>query len=573
MTLIQCYIEARGDEKTPVGIVHGLENSFGQKKIGHCKYEYSDLELFKQVIEEFSIESCPRPEVIDRILAQRKPNPTIVPFDPELTMTKKTKALLYPLQLKAIQDIISIHDGRCPLEAPPGAGKTPIALAAMAHYDGSCMIICPASVASHWQDEALTWVGKKAVIVSGNKVKFDTIPKIVVVPFDTLRVNKQLQAKTSWNMVIVDESHLIKNPKAKKTIVALEALAKANHFILMSGTPMKKCPSELYCQLLPSLGTSVLGTFDCFAQRYCSAKYETVGFGPVWRRKKGKMQLVMGSPAFKQELNLLMDTTYVRVPVNMEEMLPVFKRYTEPIELSMDDLMEQNEIQAKLALSPSKEESDMLIMELWRLTCKQKAPHHSRLINESLQLNSEKGRLIVFNQLRATTDYIIEHLPIGTTYVRIDGRVSKKKRAILIKMLAHPKNKYGIDVGFLSVGTCALGINLTPRRTNCYMSDLPFSVQDIVQCENKLRRIGAKFPITSIWGVAEGSYDDNFMKSLKRKLNTCSEIVKGKKQLLDFDLVDQSEEEEEEDTKKRNKPDGPQGENKHQKTLEDFWVL
>ncbi len=570
-------IEPRGDSKVPVGIGSGLTQGYGQQSIGYNKYEFTyNPELFRDMISRNKFQNAPRLEVVDRIFNPPQRNPALVPFDRYKTMKKEFADMLYPLQLQAIHDLVEIHDGNGYLEAPPGSGKTMPACAVYGHYGGSCCIVCPATVCPTWEETILDVLGVEATIITGSKWEWGKLPKIVIISFDSLRMNKTVMDKEKWNMVIIDEAHLIKNPAAKKTIACLKVMSRSKHVLLMSGTPMKKCPSDLYCQLLPILGSDVLGTFDQYCIRYCSAKYEIVsGFGPIWMRKgKGKRKLVMHQASFKAELNLLLDSCTVRIPVNMEEMLPPFKRFIEPLQLSLEDIMAQNEIRDKMEKCGSKEEHDMLVMEIWRLTCTQKAPHHSRVINEDLIKNTDKGRMIVYTHFRSTADYIIERLPEGTRTIRIDGRTSKKRRRIGIRALARKGNPHNIDIGFLSIGTCALGICLQPQRTNCYFADLPFSVQDILQCENKLRRLGAELPITSIWGMAEGSYDDNLLVSLKRKLNVASEVVKGKRQALDFNEMaflkdySDSEDEEQEESAAAAAP-----EPKRQKTLDDFWVL
>jgi SWI/SNF-related matrix-associated actin-dependent regulator 1 of chromatin subfamily A len=62
------------------------------------------------------------------------------------------------------------------------------------------------------------------------------------------RMSAALEAR-KFKIVIADESHHIKSPKAKRTKSVIPLLQRAPHALLLSGTPALNRPIELYTQL------------------------------------------------------------------------------------------------------------------------------------------------------------------------------------------------------------------------------------------------------------------------------------------------------------------------------------
>ena len=71
-------------------------------------------------------------------------------------------------------------------------------------------------------------------------------------------------------VVICDESHTVKNPKAKRTEILIPILHASRHAFLISGTPALARPNELFTQL-HSLYPQRFSSHTAFAKRYCNA--------------------------------------------------------------------------------------------------------------------------------------------------------------------------------------------------------------------------------------------------------------------------------------------------------------
>ena len=134
------------------------------------------------------------------------------------------------------------------------------------------LIVCPPTLSGHWQQEiqqfapflsCLAYVGP-----SQDRVRLrDQIgtTDIVITSYDICRNDIDIFIPLSWNYCVLDEGHLIKNPRAKTTL-AVKRLA-SNHRLILSGTPIQNNVLELW-SLFDFLMPGFLGTEKVFLERF-----------------------------------------------------------------------------------------------------------------------------------------------------------------------------------------------------------------------------------------------------------------------------------------------------------------
>jgi len=112
-----------------------------------------------------------------------------------------------------------------------GLGKTLIALQWLSDEKKKALIVCPKIAIKSWKDDALKFYGESTHEI----INYEKIHKIEdFSPFDAL---------------VIDESHLIKNPSTKRATQILAIKDKFKHIILLSGTGLKNSPKDLYGQM------------------------------------------------------------------------------------------------------------------------------------------------------------------------------------------------------------------------------------------------------------------------------------------------------------------------------------
>ena len=177
-----------------------------------------------------------------------------------------------------------------------GLGKTIQAIGLMnANPDlERILILCPASIKINWKSELEKWlVKKRTIFIADSKVfpvdlEGNVLRCITIINYDVIAKHERAIKDTEWDMVVADEAHRLKNPKAIRTrmVVGARATKKekeagmadvpgitAKKRLLLTGTPICNKPIELY-PLIHYLDPITWSSFWKFAARYCGASQD-----------------------------------------------------------------------------------------------------------------------------------------------------------------------------------------------------------------------------------------------------------------------------------------------------------
>jgi SNF2 family DNA or RNA helicase len=194
-------------------------------------------------------------------------------FDPMLAVHTSLVEPL-PHQITAVYgDMLPRQPLRFLLADDPGAGKTIMTglLISELRVRGDlhrCLIVCPGSLATQWQDELDQRFHLPFDILTSDRLEaarsgnaFTEMP-LCIVRLDTLSRNDDLQAKleqTDWDLIVCDEAHKmsasfyggdIRETKRYKLGKLLSNLTR--HFLLLTATPHngKEADFQLFMALL-----------------------------------------------------------------------------------------------------------------------------------------------------------------------------------------------------------------------------------------------------------------------------------------------------------------------------------
>ena len=110
--------------------------------------------------------------------------------------------------------------------------------------------------------------------------------QIVIVSYGLIQKLDEWIKTSKFGIIICDESHYIKSPKALRTKALLPILQTSKRSILLSGTPSLGKPIELYTQITairPDLNGMVWKGMHQFGVRYCEPQRAVFGYG--WEYK------------------------------------------------------------------------------------------------------------------------------------------------------------------------------------------------------------------------------------------------------------------------------------------------
>lgn len=172
-----------------------------------------------------------------------------------------------------------------------GLGKTIQTLAAMAkwlveyhkihNFSYPCLVVCPPIIVHHWIAETM----KVCSSVFGSVVDFSvpaaerqllhqrnifaksTKATLIVTTYSILRSDVDMMKKNEFSFVVLDEAHLIRNPKTS-TFEAVCSL-QSSHRLALSGTPLQNNVADLW-SLFEFLMPGYLGDYTSFRRDFVS---------------------------------------------------------------------------------------------------------------------------------------------------------------------------------------------------------------------------------------------------------------------------------------------------------------
>jgi hypothetical protein len=442
--------------------------------------------------------------------------------DPKNHPLRRTllKTEVLPYQLDGIA--FSVGAGRAVLADDMGLGKTiqGIGVGEMLRREAGIakvLVICPASLKSHWRLEIQRFSDLSCQLVLGTAKEraaqyengcFFTICNYEQVLRDLLPIER-----TKWDLIILDEGQRIKNWEAKTSQV-IKAL-KSPFALILSGTPLENRLDELY-SVVEFIDDRRLGPAFRFYNQYrvVDERGKVLGYKnldelrerlkPVLLRRTRKMVMTELPPR----------TTEVRrVPPTAEQ-----------FDLHQGHMRIVQTIITKRYIS----EMDLLRLQKALLMCRMAANstflvdkeppgYSSKLVEfENLidQLIEEEDRKIVLFSEWTTMLSLIE--PILSkrklNYVRLDGSVPQKKRQGLI---SHFQRERSCKL-FITTNAGATGLNLQAANTVINV-DLPWNPAVLEQRISRVHRMGQKRPVQAFLLVTEETLEEKLLSTLSAK--------------------------------------------------------
>ncbi len=190
------------------------------------------------------------------------------------------KATLRPYQKKGFEWIALLSEagaGAC-LADDMGLGKTLQTICFLAHQlqlqpDSKNLIVCPSSILYNWKEELQKFAPDISSFVyhgaSRDKAGLQINNcRIIITSYGTVRSDIEEISRTDFQVVVLDESHYIKNPDAQTT----QAIGRLRAYtrIALSGTPVMNNTFDLFAQLnfiLPGM----FGNREFFNREYANA--------------------------------------------------------------------------------------------------------------------------------------------------------------------------------------------------------------------------------------------------------------------------------------------------------------
>jgi len=398
-----------------------------------------------------------------------------------------------------------------------GLGKTTSTIiAALETGAKKVLIVCPASLKINWQREIANYSDRSVYIAEGKKFSDDH--DFVIVNYDILKNFHDIKEKDkseimriNFDLVIMDEAHMISNPQAQRTKIANDIASKSNRVWLLSGTPMTSRPMNYY-NLLNLVDSPVAMNWMAYAKRYCNGFQFSVGKRKVWN--------VTGA----SNLDELRERTSTHILRRLkEEVLDLPEKIITPVYLRLKS-KDYEELMGEYFdwYDQNPEESSSLTIQFGKLMKVRKVIAQEK-INNTIELAEniiEQGKkVIIFTNFTDTLNQIYNHF--GKTAVYLDGSCSKFHRQNAVDEF-QTNDKIKVFVGNLKAA--GVGITLTSAEA-VIMNDLSFVPAEHSQAEDRSHRIGQKNSTSVYYPLFENTIEGAIYDILNRKKKIISTVM------------------------------------------------
>lgn len=413
-------------------------------------------------------------------------------------------------------------------------GKTVEALSYLAAHPAMrpAVIVCPASLKLNWQREVESWLetNDRIEVIQGGKVR-ETDADIVIINYDILKKWLPRLKAIEPQILILDESHSVKNPKAARSKAAKELAGVVPHKILLTGTPVLNRPAELWHQLQiidPSQYSDK--RFFRWHKQYADAKQLHFGRKTVWD---------FSGASNLDELAASLKTIMIRR--TKEQVLPELpEKRRQTILIPIDNRKEYDQANddfvswmieqkgAEAAERASHVEQLAKIEYLRQISVRGKMKQAVAWIANFLE-SGEK--LVVFATHRETINTLMSEF--SKIAVRIDGGTCMEERQLAVDRFQND-DEIRLFVG--NIQAAGVGITLTAASDVAFL-ELGWTPALHEQAEDRCHRIGQKNAVNIYYILGADTIDQSIGAMLESKREVIDQITGGTNN-LGFDLFD-----------------------------------
>jgi SWI/SNF-related matrix-associated actin-dependent regulator 1 of chromatin subfamily A len=418
-------------------------------------------------------------------------------------------------QKEAIEKLVGSR--RFILADDMGLGKTTSTIiAALETGAKKILIICPASLKINWEREIANYTDRSVYIAEGKK--FSTESDFVIVNYDILKnfhdpkeKEDSLLFKSQFELVILDEAHMVSNAQAQRTKIINSYVKTIKRVWLLTGTPMTSRPMNYY-NLLNIIESPVAQNWMAYAIRYCQGYQFNAGKRKVWN--------VTGA----SNLEELKDRTSKQILRRLkEEVLDLPDKIITPVYLRLkskeyEDLM--GEYYEWFDKNPN--ESSSLTVQFSKLMKVRKVIANEK-VKQTIEFTEnilEQGKkVIIFTNFTDTLQSIYQHFEKKAVY--LDGSCSNPMRQQAVDQFQNDE-KIQVFVGNLKAA--GVGLTLTSAEV-VIMNDLSFVPAEHAQAEDRAYRYGQKSNVLVYYPLFDNTIEGAIYDILNKKKKIINTVM------------------------------------------------
>jgi len=432
---------------------------------------------------------------------------------PPLDPPPRLGGTLEPFQHAGVRYVLERR--RAFLADEQGLGKTVQALAALEADEAfPAIVVCPASLKLNWEREAERWLPHRTrAVVSGRGTVAPHVD-IAILNYEIVEAHLDALRRRRPRALVVDESHLVKNPRAKRTRAVrrlADGVVDGGLRLALTGTPVMNHPDELISQLrvLDRLGD--FGSGARFSQRFRS------GPGAEERLHWHLRRHCFVRRLKRDVLPQLPDKRRTVVPVALTNEHEYRVAERDVIEWLRSLPLDLETLDAKVAAARRAERLAQL-NALKRIAAQGKLAAALAWIDDFL---ASEEPLVVFAHHTEIQEAVLARFPDA---MHLLGRDSAAAREETVRAF---QDGEGGGLLVCSTHVAGQGITLTRASNVCFL-ELEWTPAIHDQAEDRVHRIGQHDAVSAWYLLAAGTIDETMAKLIERKRDLVAAVTDGR---------------------------------------------
>ena len=453
---------------------------------------------------------------------------------------------LYPFQQNGIAWLLGrkfsmLSDGL-------GMGKTAQAIGVINHADPpieKALIVCPASLRINWRKELEFWLKRpRAIYIVESQKGWSPFASIYIINYDILHKFQHELREFTWDLLIADEAHYLRNPKTKRTQHLLGKKWRysrkqeweippvpANRKIFITGTPIVNRPVELW-PLVNALDPVNFGSYDKFTRRYCGARRGRWGWDTTGATHLDELKRILRSTIMlrRKKDEVLTDlpskiTSIIELPHDgngnaVKAEMKAFKQH----ESSLQELVVSRELAKSFANESDYKDSVNRLKTGVLLAFSQLSSERKRVAVAKVPLVIEyvdniDEKVVIFCHHKDVVHRLRSHFKQSCVWLNGECSLNDRQRAIE-DFQFNPDIKVFIG----SIQAAGVGITLTASRIAIF-AELDWVPGNMEQASDRLHRIGQKDTVLIQYLVFDQSVDAKIAKTLVQKQAIINDVL------------------------------------------------
>ncbi len=464
----------------------------------------------------------------------------------EIVLPKPDGLDYMPFQKAGVRyclDVFKTQDAGVLIGDSPGLGKTiqAIGIINATPEISRILIICPMTLKSNWERELTRWLVRPLTIGHATS-EFWPRTDIVLCHYNILH-KFPTRLTTYWDLLVVDECHRAKNPKARQTkcIVGHKPTRNeaaqgvqptsgipAKRKLMLSGTPFENRPAELW-PIVSYIAPGLFSSRSAFEKRYCggmmgSHGWEAVGAtnlpelgerlrGCCMVRRTKEEVLKELPPKTRQVVEL--DADGLGEAVRREQ--GAWAKYGGGLEAAhvRMELAKASEDEAafKAVVEELRSGMSAAFKELSKVrheTALAMVPGMVEMLRDDLE---ESAKIVVFAYHQDVLNLCVKEFLGECVLIHGSNPADPNDRQKIVdRFQTDPR----VRILFGSIDTCGEGLTMTAASL-CWFFEQDWRASRMAQCSDRLHRIGQKDNVLCKYAIVPGTISAHMIQTWLRK--------------------------------------------------------